>query len=209
MMANSEDPRHSNLEVVYQHDMGKQVVPADGKNHIGASDLEVAPEQIFGKLGDDDQLPISVPAQKRLSTRWIIGGGAIALVILAAVLGGVLGSRIHKSATASSSSTASNSTGNTTTSSFSPSTQHNIAAVSMFEKNENQTRVYFQDGTGQIVEASHNAPGTNWTTKGLGIKAKNGSVIAAGVTPPGSSLVCSPSASFQILSYLHKFRESA
>lgn len=153
-------------------DSGKQVVPDYGKQAWHPADnngIEVVPKS------EHPQQDAAYDTYPRKSQRkWIIVGGIVALiVILVVVLGGVLGSR-SKSESGMPLSTPSSS----------PTLaqhQSNIAAVSFISNNANRTKVYYQDGTGQLMEAADSAEGT-WTNTQLGYAAMNGSSLAAAVS---------------------------
>ncbi|PQE05189.1 hypothetical protein CJF30_00010143 [Rutstroemia sp. NJR-2017a BBW] len=141
--------------------------------------------------------------------RWLIIGGVmmfILLIILSSVLGVLRKSKTHTSSSPSS-STSSTSTSSpvnenpsttalalATASSTTSSTKivtptaipiRNIAAISYV----NTTRLYYQDNSGQLIEAmtstSSSSTTSTWTTNRLNYTAKNGSNIAAAVTKPG------------------------
>lgn len=186
---------HSTLEVVPQYheaeqwkplpsDPDKQVALNDDKQHIGGNgNLELAPR----KDVDRRKLPVyHVPARRLSARKPIILWGILGLIlILGAVLGGVLGSR-HKSSGTASATSPSNSSA---TSPSATPTQRNIAAVSFTSNSTNNTRVYFQDDLGQIMEASNSEGSTTWSINKTGIRGRNGSVIAAAVSRPSLPLV--------------------
>ena len=117
---------------------------------------------------------------------WILFVGAVGLIaILAAVLGGVFGSRHTSSATVSSDRLSNSSV-------MSPSArppQRSIAALSFALNSVNNTRIYFQDDVGQIMEAANSAANTTWSVNRTGVSGKNGSAIAAAVSRPDFPLV--------------------
>ena len=91
--------------------------------------------------------------------KWVLGGAFGLIVLLAVVLGFVLGSRHKQSATASLTNPQ-NSTSPSNPSAATPSAlpvQHMIAALSFTSNNVNHTRVFFQDSAGQIMEAAYSA----------------------------------------------------
>lgn len=188
-------------------DEGKQVPVDDGKQHIGDdSGIElVAREEFCAPDLNDHDVKARQPSRKQ----WILYGGAVgSVVLLAAVLGIVFGSR-HRhrdsattsltrpsnvSATSSpatsspatsSTTTPSPTTSSPTTSSPTTSIQRNIAALSFLDKSINNTRVYFQDNAGQITEAATNANKITWEHRPIGVGGKNGSAIAVAVSRPG------------------------
>ena len=117
---------------------------------------------------------------------WILFVGAVGLIaILAAVLGGVFGSRHTSSATVSPDRLSNSSV-------MSPSArppQRSIAALSFALNSVNNTRIYFQDDVGQIMEAANSAANTTWSINRTGVSGKNGSAIAAAVSRPDFPLV--------------------
>lgn len=94
------------------------------------------------------------------------------VIILVVVLGGIFGSR-HKPSSISSTLTI----------------QRNIAAVSFASNSVNNTRVYYQDDMGRIMEAASSANNANWTDNPIGSTGKNSSALAAAVSRPGFLLV--------------------
>ena len=191
-MGVSRDQPYSTLEAVPQHpvyqayrqekplptDLGKQVAPDDGKQYaVDSGGIELAAKEDFHA---HDFSGHHVQAHRPSRKKWILLGGAIGLItILAAVLGGVFGSRHKSSVTASL-------TGPSNSSATSPSAappQRNIAALS-FASNSVNTHVYFQDDVGQIIEAASSADNTTWRINRTGIGGKNGSAIAAAVSRP-------------------------
>jgi YD repeat-containing protein len=143
--------------------------------------------------------------------RWLVIGETLTLVlliVLASILGVVMNSREHKSlspsttsptaedtstsilASASASGSASPpTTQSTATGTASSNLIRNIAAVSHTSNSVNITRLYYQDGSGQLIEAttsdSSSSTTPTWTTNKLNYTAINGSAIAAAVTKPG------------------------
>lgn len=212
MMVAGRDQAYSTLEVVRQEpryqadrqwkpppsDPGKQVDPDCEKQYVGNNGgLELAAQK--------DQIDVRrIPARRFFTRKRIILCGAIGLIlILAAVLGGIFGSRHKSSATASLSSPSNSSA----TSPSATPIQRNIAAVSFTSNSANNTRVYFQDAVGQIIEASNSAGNPTWSVKKTGIGAKNGSAIAAAVSRPNLPLV-SPVSLLSIESCRYIFRKS-
>lgn len=180
------DEGYSTLEPLSQQreDPGKQVIPeydsrpalSDGRGELDTKNDKYL-QEINGRR---------FPAQRFNKWKWILGGGVTGLVvILAAVLGGILGSR-HKHSSRDTSNGPSNSSNE---SSSALPTQRNIAAVSFTSKHINNTRVYFQDKSGQIIEARNSADNTTWSTHKTRIRGKNESAIAAAVSRPGFPLV--------------------
>lgn len=190
--------------------LGKQVVPQEGKQVIPPE------EKLVSRNGDEPEvvtqencfadnygcqdvqiLRPGVPSRKK----WIFFGVGVGLiVILAVVLGSVFGLKDKRFMTASSTSPSNIPTTSsrslttifpTATESSLPSMiQHRIAALSFVSDDVNNTRVYFQDDMGQIVEAANSADNTTWSISKTGVFAKNGSAIAAAVSRPGFPLVC-------------------
>ena len=195
-MSAEGDRTYSTLEAVpqqymyhtYRHqrnpstDPGKQVSPDDGKQQIGDSiGIEVAAKEEYCAHDLGDQL---VQASRGSRRKWLLLFGAVGLIAaLAAALGGVFGSRHRSSATLSSS----DSLNSSTTLPTAPP-RRNIAALSFASKSVNNTRVYFQDNAGQIMEAANSADNGIWTITNIGIGAKNGSAIAAAVSRPSFPL---------------------
>ena len=130
----------------------------------------------------------AVPHQIHQPSRrkWILFVGAVGLIaVLAAVLGEVLGPRNTSSATVSPNRLSNSSF-------MSPSArppQRKIAALSFAFNSVNNTRIYFQDNMGQIMEAANSAANSTWSIRRIGIGGKNGSAIAAAVSRPGFPLV--------------------
>ncbi|MCJ1425452.1 hypothetical protein MMC29_003351 [Sticta canariensis] len=198
-MAVGRDQAHSTLEAVSQQrlpfdqetqlvvDGGKQLALDGGKQWIGNEvngELEVASQKNIDR--QNAQVHHVLTQRPSARRRIMLGGiiGLILLIILGAVLGGVLGSRHQSSVTASSTSPSS---------SFTPSpsvtpTQRNVAAVSFTSHSTNTSRVYFQNDEGQIVEASSFEPNLTWNISKIGTGGKDGSAIAAAVSPPSLPL---------------------
>ena len=215
------DRAHSTLEVVSnQHmnqpsqqknplstDLGKQVVSHEGKQVFLNDD---GPEPVAEKASyahndgdpDDQGHRSGGPSRKK----WVLFGGVVGLIIvLAVVLGSVFGSRHKRSATNSfinPSNSSAHSSPAPTSSPPTPLLQHNLAALSFASNSVNNTRVYFQDNVGQIVEAANSADNTTWTIDGTGIIGKNGSAIAAAVSRTGFPLV---SHAFYMLIRSHRY----
>ena len=169
---------------------GKQVALCEGKEHILNDDgLEVVAKEDSYAHHDhgDHHVQIHQASRKR---RLLYGGAVMLVVIASIVLGTVLGLRQkHNAATPLTSPPSS-----TTQSSPSLPPQHHIAALSFVSKSTNNTRIYFQDNVGQIMEAANTAENTTWSITGTGTIGKNGSAIAAAVSRPGFPLVSHVSA---------------
>lgn len=198
--------QYSTLEAVHystvpETDTSKQFVPQDGKvAYDPSAGIEVAPKHGGnGGNGYDEGLPEYLPANgektptHRNRTKWIVIGAIIGVVVLGAVLGGVLGSVLGKN---KKSSTSSATSGTPTTTGIIPSStasaaqsNHNLAAVSFVDSKVNATRVYYQDKTGNIIEAATSASSSKWTSNSLGFSAMNGSALAAAASWPGFPLV--------------------
>ena len=166
-------------------DLGKQVVPLEEKQVF----LDDGKQHMVKYWGD--HVNFHRPSRK---TRILLGGAVVLIVIIALVLGLVFGLRHKRSGTTSG-------TGSSNTSALpapaasgisSPTSrpQRNIAALSFASESVNNTRVYFQDNAGQIMEAANTANNTQWSISGTGIIGKNGSAIAAAVSRPEFPLVC-------------------
>ena len=181
-------------------DLGKQVVPHegkqvsldDGKQHMGASggiQLVAIPESYAHDL-NDHQVQVHRPWRKK----WILSVGAVGLiVIIAVVLGLVFGLRHTRSGTTPVTSPPNSSATSAPAPPISsPPTslpQRNIAALSFASDSVNNTRVYFQDNVGQIMEAAKSGKDTKWSIIGTGTVGKNGSALAAAVSRPDFPLV--------------------
>ena len=181
-------------------DLGKQVVPHegkqvsldDGKHHIvdDGGIQSVAMGDSYAHDHSDHHIQIHRPSRKK----WILSGGAVGLtVIIAVVLGLVFGLRHKRSGTTpvirpSNSSSIPAPAPPISSPPISP-LHRNIAALSFASESVNNTRVYFQDNVGQIMEAAKSAKDTKWSIKGTGIIGKNGSAIAAAVSRPEFPLV--------------------
>ena len=194
------DGPYSALEVVarrYVHqmnqqdipppDLGKQVVPLEGKQVVPLEEKQVSPDdgkQYMVKDRGDHHVDFHRPSRK---TRILLGGAVGLIVIIAIALGLVFGLRHRRSGTkpVTSSSNSSNVPAPAPTS----PPQRNIAALSFASESVNNTRVYFQDNAGQIMEAANTANDTKWSINGTGIIGKNGSAIAAAVSRPEFPLV--------------------
>ncbi|MCJ1422269.1 hypothetical protein MMC29_000149 [Sticta canariensis] len=200
------DQAHGTLEAVSQQsryndedqskplpsDPGKQVAVNGGPQRIGdGGDLEVDPKVPLKEDVGQQKVRVHHILGRSLSARRliIICGITGLIVVIAAVLGGVLGSR-HKSSSDKNSVTASGTSpsNSSATSPFVTPTQRNIAAVSFTSNSTNMTRVYFQDNVGQIMEASRSENNTRWSINKTGFGGKNGSVIAAAVSRPSLPL---------------------
>ena len=166
-------------------DLGKQVVPLeekqvyqdDGKQHMvkNSSDHHVQFHRLLRR------------------NRILLGGALGLIVIIALVLGLVFGLKNKRSGTTlvTSPSNSSAIPAPTPPISSSPTSppQRNIAALSFAAESVNNTRVYFQDNVGQIMEAANSAEDTKWSVNGTGIIGKNGTAIAAAVSRPAYPLV--------------------
>lgn len=131
------------------------------------------------------------PLQRR--RKWLLCGGiAVILIVIAAALGVLFGSRAHRKSSSNSLSSFSLPTSSNASSSL-PScnpitTVHNqrkLAAVSFTVNSVDNTRIYYQDNAGEIVEAANSAKDNTWINNKLGFFAKNGSAIGAAVSRPG------------------------
>ncbi len=164
----------------------KQVVPDAGKQIVISRDgLEATPysDTLLPPIGGRSILPNN--SSKSSKRRWIALGGTLGLLmVLAAVLGGVLGSR-HKSSTPPPLQLNTNLFASIV---LARSSQRNIVAFIYALNSINNIYVYFQDNAGQIMEASISANNTAWGINGTNVIAKNGSAIAATVSRPGAPL---------------------
>jgi hypothetical protein len=208
-MATDADQHYSTLEAVQYHaipeaDTSKQVVPDAGKVvYEPNGGIEVAQKHDNEYTGAEG-LPEYIATTNNAATpkprsrrKWIIIGVIAAVVILGAVLGGVLGTVLGKSKSSNTSSSAATGTA-TPTSTGTPSStatainlsKYNLAAVSFTDSKVNATRLYYQDNSGNLIEAATSASKSTWSSNALGFSAVNGSAIAAAVSRPGFTLVC-------------------
>jgi hypothetical protein len=165
-------------------DLGKQVIPENGKYVAAYHDgLEASQNQELLSAQQQFSLKETVPEKRKFGRwKWFLAGGAVLLVVvLAAVVGGVVGSRRSAAASASNSTAGSNN--------LVLQRQRSIAAVSFEADGGNETRVYFQDGNGDIIERINAAVNTPLTTTSLGYNGTNRSSLAAAVSRPGFPLV--------------------
>ena len=213
-MSAGQDRAYSALEVVPHQrvhqinqrdeplptDLGKQVVPHEGKQ-LSLDDgkqrmvddggiQSVATPDSYEHDFSDHQIQVHRPSRKK----WILSVGAVGLiVILAVVLGLVFGLRHKRSGTTPVTSPQNSSATSAPAPPISPPSislpQRNIAALSFALDSVNNTRVYFQDNVGQIMEAAKSAKDTKWSIIGTGTVGKNGSAIAAAVSRPDFPLV--------------------
>lgn len=184
MMNAGSDQAYSTLEAVpggYQpcwqdkplpSDAGKQVVPDNGKQQVVCGGIEVAAKEYYAQ----DTGCLHLPSRTSRRKRSIYGIALGLIVILATVLGGIFGSR-HKQKPSITSTT--------------PTIQHNIAAVSFASSSINNTRVYYQDDMGRIIEAATSTNNATWINNPIGSSGKNSSALAAAVSRPGYLLVMS------------------
>ena len=165
-------------------DLGKQVVPLEGKQVVPLEEKQVSLDdgkQHMVKYWGDHRVNFHRPSRKK---RILLGGAVGLIVIIAVVLGLVFGLRHKRSGTISVTSSSNSSAVPA------PAPPRNIAALSFAsELSVNNTRVYFQDNVGQIMEAANTANDTKWSINGTGIIGKNGSAIAAAVSRPEFPLV--------------------
>lgn len=194
---------HSILELVtslrcthrspFPENEGIQVVFADEKQvNFQKTGLEVVvQDQDSFKYPVNSDVQYDLPPQPR--RKWLLYGGfAAMLIVIAAVLGGVFGSRANKESTSESFSVISQSAPLNAPSPFPSSnaitivqSQRKLAAVSYAVNSVDNTRIYYQDNAGEIVEAASSAKDSTWITTKLGFFAKNGSAIGAAVSRPG------------------------
>lgn len=125
--------------------------------------------------------------------KWlVIAGFVLLIVIAAAVVGGVLGTKKSGTSTSSvSSTTTSTSPTSSPTSTPSANIFHytgSIAAASFAWDTTGGTRVYYQDTRGELIEASTQDNNT-WKNTKLGVFPTNGSALAAAVSRPGYDTV--------------------
>lgn len=170
---------YSTLEVIPPRlDLGKQVVGDDGKQKItNSGEIEpIAKEEFYVTKEVDDQIrPRHRLRWRELALISVLGS----MVILAAVVGGVLGSRSRHSGSEREV--------------VDPLPQNrNVAALSYVSDSVNNTRVYFQGDGGQIMEAvssANNGSNITWSVTSIGFITTNGSALAAAVSCPGFPFV--------------------
>lgn len=208
-MGSRRDHDHSTLEPVtnqlFTHrdplsdNPGMQVVCDNGKQvNFQKTALEVVVQDqgshqlLPNSDAQSDVSPPLTPPQRR--RKWLLYGGIAAIfIVVAAVLGGVFGSRTNKKSSPESNGTSSTSTSLDAASPFPTSSgiatgqsQRKLAAVSYAQNSVDNTRIYFQDNAGEIVEVANSAKDkSTWTNIKLGFFPKNGSAIGAAVSRPG------------------------
>ena len=218
-MSAGQDSAHSTLEVVprpfvYHVYHQEETLPTDlGKQVAPHSEKQVILEDGKQPIVDDGGLEVlakndsyahgfgghHVQAHRGSRKKRIVCGGIIgAIVILAAVLGTVFGLK-QKSLATTPLTSHSNSSATSPPAKSPPTTparpsQRNIAAVSFAANSVNNTRVYFQDSVGHVMEAANSADNTTWSINDTGTSGKNGSAIAAAVSRPGFPLASHVSA---------------
>jgi hypothetical protein len=214
------------------YDHGKQIVPENGKivgGYAKHDGIEVAVAQVpfsyppsANNNVDSSLIPLSGENGKRgcwasLSKRnkWLIGGGITFAVIITAVLAGTLTPAKASSTQSAPQSTATgdfaSGPARTTTSTSAsasasqttgPLPTRGLAAVSYPSGSSNTTHLFYQDSSGELIESISTSNNGSWTTNSLGVKANNGSALAAAVTRPDldpmvqlsrySDLICHP-----------------
>lgn len=163
-------------------DLGKQIVPLEEKQ-VSLDDGK----ECMVKCGIDHHVNFRRPSKKN---QIMLGGVVGLIVIIAVALGLVFGLRHKRSGTVSvTSSPNSSAVPAPAPPRNSSPPQRNIAALSFASESVNNTRVYFQDNVGQIMEAANTANDTKWSINGTGVIGKNGSAIAAAVSRPEFPLV--------------------
>ena len=167
---------------------GKQVALDDSKQHtVNDNGLElVSQKESFAHSYGDHPVQVHRPSSKR---RMLLGGAIGLIIVLAVVLGIVFGLKHKHSARTSLISPSNSSAEPPSTPPHDSPPQHNIAALSFVSNSVNNTRVYFQDNVGQILEAANSADNMTWNINRTGITGKNGSAIAAAVSRPGFPFV--------------------
>ena len=186
-MARNGNQAHSTLEAVPNAHSTLEAIPNAYGTLEAVSNAYGTLEAVPKTYKALEAVPHQVHQPSRRKRKWILRVGVVGLiaVVLAAVLGGVLGSRHRSSATLLPSPPSNSSV-------IYPSAappQRNIAALSFALNSVNNTRVYFQDNAGQIMEAANPAANTTWSINKIGIGGKNGSAIAAAVSRPDFPLV--------------------
>jgi hypothetical protein len=179
----AEQPEHNISSRVHQE---KQAVPAEGPEAVVVEGLEAVQPQ-------------SAASEERHSKRKWLAIGVIAslLVMIAVIVGAVVGSKKHtgnSGEVVSVTSSLSESLTSTTTSTSSAASSNetpavrNIAAVPWSESNGTESfRVYYQASSGEIMESVNNTS-NGWDYHGLGFWGKNGSAIAAALSQPNYPL---------------------
>jgi hypothetical protein len=192
----SLDPSHQGLEVLHPSDAAgfygseKQVLQAYVEGPVAYSTDSNGKEAAPVVPPEYDAKYDRVPIHRRISRKWlIVGGVALLVVILAAVLGGTLASAKHKKSSPSSNSSPT-STPDPASASNSSLFHYtgNIAAASFAWNATGGTRVYYQDNKSELVEAA-TTDNKTWTNTKLGVFPQNGSALAAAVSKPGYPLV--------------------
>ncbi|PQE32674.1 Fucose-specific lectin protein [Rutstroemia sp. NJR-2017a WRK4] len=188
-----------------------KIVGGIPKGHDG---IEIASTQVpfYSPISenthiDSSLIPVSEEKRKRgcmasLSkrTKWLIVGG-IALgivVVVAAAVGGALAatkrssSSTHSVPQSTGTATGASASARTTTSTSASASQtagplptRGLAAVSYPSGSSNTTHLFYQDSSGELIESISTSDNGSWTTNKLGVKANNGSALAAAVTRPG------------------------
>ena len=193
-----------------QHNAGLEVVPDHSgglelADHYSGRDLESV-DQSAGKIHPDNpyaqyqahpqyvkqdgytslaENSITPQGRRRraIPRIWYIGAALLLIIIIAAVLGGVLGSRARSGST-SSDAPATNSTTNSTGPSSSKSFNSNstgLASIGYLDGSGiEKHRVYYQLPTNEIHESSWNDTGKTWyvSNDNVGV-ARSGSPLAA------------------------------
>jgi len=208
-MAQNGHEAHSTLESIihqrHQHngqlleDPGMQVVPEDEKQvkvndtglevdntgiEVDDTGIEVVPKNDLYNQPFDRYHKSSNSRRKWL----IIGGVATLMIVVGVIVGGVLGS-MSKDNKSDIVATTSPSPSPSVSAAAAIHYQSKIAAISYASDSVNYTRVYYQDNTGEIVEATNSAENSTWDSSGLGFFGQNGSALAAAVSPPGFPFV--------------------
>ena len=188
-------PHTSQQDKCLNEDTGKQVVPDDGKQAAPDDGKQCAvnsddTEKITNAILDTHEnnchhFPNHQPWRIK---RLLLFGTVLLIIILAAVLGGVFGTR-HGTRNMNSSTGPESPSNLSTTSPPTAPSQRSIAALSFTLNSHNKTRVYFLDNSGQVMEAGTAEPNTTWRIRALGVNGKSGSSIAAAVSRPGFPLV--------------------
>jgi len=172
----------------FPSDPQKQVVVVFEKE-IGASNegIEVVKgPRVVVHEDDFTESQQTPPSQSSRRKRILWPVAIVGALIVISIVGGILGSRHSLSVPAGEAKT------NTTQKNLSAPIRGGLAAVSYTANIVNETRVYYQDTLGQVMEATGSAGNASWNTRGLGFSARRNSSIAAAVTRPDLSPLVRP-----------------
>jgi hypothetical protein len=185
----------------------KFIFSGDSEKQVGAQPGNLYTPESEGLqsrqlIEDGEESPNT--STRRVRRKWLAGGLVICLMmVVATIVGAVLGlrSKSHSKFDGPTYTTKSNDTGdivqappNSTTESSFP---RRIAALSFSSQKgtsdgvqwTNQTRVYYQDNKGELIEGSISSVNNTWGARHLGIFPRNGSAIAVAVARPSNKRV--------------------